>query len=183
MPAVQVFSFGVVLWEIVAQADPVQGWQNLRWGPSSPGVHAARRKHARVLQGRVGLRPPSRLCLVRRLSPHRRRRSTATGSGAALCLQAVGACPAEACMARVPASSPADAPMRQRLRRVPEQCPPAVVDLIDACMDEDPARRPDIGQAYHLLRGAANAHSLALADVGDERTGFLSGGDSSAPPS
>ena len=25
-----VFSFGVVLWEIVTQADPVQGWQQIR---------------------------------------------------------------------------------------------------------------------------------------------------------
>lgn len=31
-PKADVFSFGVVLWEIVVQSDPVQGWQHIRCG-------------------------------------------------------------------------------------------------------------------------------------------------------
>ena len=47
--------------------------------------------------------------------------------------------------------------------RVPEQCPQAVSDLVEACTQKDPAQRPDIKQAYHILKEAANAQCPDLA--------------------
>ena len=40
--------------------------------------------------------------------------------------------------------------------RVPEQCPEAVADLVDACTREDPQQRPTMQEVYHILKAAAN---------------------------
>ena len=44
-----------------------------------------------------------------------------------------------------------------RLPRTPDDCPAEVVDLIDACLNPNPAARPTAAQVLERLRAAAAA--------------------------
>ena len=43
--------------------------------------------------------------------------------------------------------------------RVPQQCPQAVADLIEACTREEPLERPTMTEVYHILKAAANKNT------------------------
>ena len=43
--------------------------------------------------------------------------------------------------------------------RVPEEAPAAVVELMHACMEEDPARRPTAGDVVTRLQNASPGHA------------------------
>ena len=47
-------------------------------------------------------------------------------------------------------------------------------ELVEACTRKDPAQRPDIRDAYHILKEAANAPSLPEAEQHSERAKILS---------
>ena len=64
-----VYSFGVVAWEIVTQADPVQGWHDIRWAQKARLRPEHADAQALIAESRLGLRwclwvPCSRSCHV-----------------------------------------------------------------------------------------------------------------------
>ena len=52
-----------------------------------------------------------------------------------------------------------EVPSRGQLRdfKVPEECPQAVADLHDACLQQDPSLRPSVSEAIVQLQQASNS--------------------------